>query len=166
MGVGGGAAGITFYRREYTEWYPTSAAPSMHCTDNDFLFKFSESWNLYHALCCFPMQHDCEFQLFDFFMFCAILQLVLLHLGTDKWMCSFMRKVSLYFHLPGWETIKFSLIWYRIHWFLLKSNMNNLNLKKCLLSFFAECIFTRITNSELGSPTQNFMGICQKSAPR
>ena len=41
-----------------------------------------------------------------------------------------MRKVSLYFHLPGWETIKFTLIWYIIYWFLLKTFMKNLNLKK------------------------------------
>ena len=82
-----------------------------------------------------------NFKLFDCLIFCAILQLLLLHLGTDKWTCSLMRKFLLYGHLPGWKTIKFPLIWYIIYWFSLKSYMKNLNLKKCLLSFFAECIF-------------------------
>ena len=70
---------------------------------------------------------------------CRFLQVLLLHLGTYKRMCSLMRKVSLHVNLPGWKTIKFPLIWYIIYWFSWKSFLKNLNLKNCLLSFFAEC---------------------------
>ena len=68
-----------------------------------------------------------------------VLQFLLLHLGTDKWMCSLMRKVSICIHLPDWKTIKYPLIWYIIYLFFIKSYMKNMNLKKCLLTFFAEC---------------------------
>ena len=78
---------------------------------------------------------------------CRFLQVLLLHLGTYKWMCSLMRKVSLHVHLPCWKTIKFPLIWYIIYWFSLKSFLKNLNLKKCLLSFFCWVYYDPIYNS-------------------
>ena len=46
-------------------------------------------------------------------------------------------------------TIKFPLIRYIIYWFLLKSHMNNINLKKCLPSFFAECIYSTSINDDV-----------------
>ena len=70
----------------------------------------------------------------------AFLQLLLLHLGREKLLCSLMRKIYHQVFLTGWKKIKFALIWYIIHWILLQFWMKNLNLKKCLLSFFAECI--------------------------
>ena len=77
------------------------------------------------------------FQVFDIsFHFCAILQLLLLHLGTDKWMCSLRHNVFLCDHLSGWKTIKFPLIWYIIYGYFWKYYMKNLNLKKCFTFFF------------------------------
>ena len=111
-------------------------------------WNLEELWEL--LLNCFMCPQQWTMQTFivfcltflcnmTFYIFCAILQFLLLHLGTDKWMCSLMRKVSICIHLPGWKTIKYPLIWYIIYLFFIKSYMKNMNLKKCLLSFFAEC---------------------------
>ena len=74
------------------------------------------------------------------FILVQFLQFLLLHLGTDKWMCSLMRNILLCDHLSSWKTIKFPLIWYIIYGYFFKSCMKDPNLKQCLLSFFAECI--------------------------
>ena len=65
---------------------------------------------------------------------CYFLQFLLLYLGREKRMCSLMRKVSLYVHLPDQKTTKFLLIWYTCMtgWFLSKSSAENLNIRKCL----------------------------------
>ena len=85
-------------------------------------------------------------------LFGEILQLLLLHLGADKRLCSLMRKISLYDLLPGWKTIKFPLIWYIIHIYLFNIYINNFNLKRRLLSFVAECTcMTRLIAKRLKS---------------
>ena len=116
-------------------------------------FSFQVQWTMQTLIMlCFTFlcNMNVNFNLFDFFTFCAILQFLLLHLGTDKLMCSLMCKIWRCVHLPDWnffwKTIKFPLIWYIIDQFLLKTYMKNLNLKKCLLSFFAECRMDHLVN--------------------
>ena len=71
--------------------------------------------NICHALFHFSLQYHWISIVWLSYHFRAILQLLLLYLGTDKWMCSLMRNILLYDHLSGWKTIKFPLIWYIIH---------------------------------------------------
>ena len=74
---------------------------------------FQVQWTMqtFVMLCFAFLCNMTEFQLFDFsFHICAILQVLLLRLGTDKLMCSLMRNVLLCDQISGWKTIKFSLI--------------------------------------------------------
>ena len=72
------------------------------------------------------------------FFFVAILQFLLLHLGTDKCMCSLMRKVSRYVHLPGWKTIKFPFILIYNLSIFINDLYEKSELEKVFTSFFAD----------------------------
>ena len=84
------------------------------------------------------LNFNCLTFLFIFVQFCNF---YFCTLGQINWICSLMRNVLLYDHLSGWKTIKFPLIRYIILWIFLKVLYVKIwDLKKCLLSFFAECI--------------------------
>ena len=89
-------------------------------------------FDLLFPLCGKAFTHQWQIEHFCNFYFCTL---------EEKNECgqSCVKCITM-FSLTGWKRIKFPLIWYIIYWILLQFCMKNLNLKKCLLSFFAECI--------------------------